>query len=364
MKGKHTKLFAAMFIQRKCHTSHVKTFSKKALGNISLEKKSVTTHSLDNEEKYFTKEHYRQKVWSHMEHNNIAAFPRPVFHRIPNFVGSKKAAQNLLKISEFVEAKIVKCGPDKAQQYVRVLCLQQNKKLLVPCPQMRHGLFYMIEIPQSRVKEYMSKYGSLDGLYEYASTQKGMNEFGKELSIKDMQTQIKKIDVCIVGSVAVDKNNGNRIGKGKGYADMELAILSEYCQCIDPKSTCVITTVHDCQVFDCLNIQPIDKQQQQQGLRLDYIVTPTKVIRINKDKNDKHIYSIDWNRVTSQQLQSIPILAQLHTLQTKQSVKTNNLDAMSKTQIYTNSNIDNKTNVDTQRWVPKNSILKKQVDRW
>jgi 5-formyltetrahydrofolate cyclo-ligase len=38
-----------------------------------------------------TKAVVRQKVWEYMEKNDIANFPRPVYHRIPNFKGAQSA---------------------------------------------------------------------------------------------------------------------------------------------------------------------------------------------------------------------------------------------------------------------------------
>lgn len=38
----------------------------------------------------------RKRVWDSMEARNIAQFPRPVHHRIPNFVGANIAAQKVL----------------------------------------------------------------------------------------------------------------------------------------------------------------------------------------------------------------------------------------------------------------------------
>jgi 5-formyltetrahydrofolate cyclo-ligase len=32
-----------------------------------------------------TKSSIRENIWSYLEDNNIAQFPRPVFNRIPNF---------------------------------------------------------------------------------------------------------------------------------------------------------------------------------------------------------------------------------------------------------------------------------------
>jgi len=38
------------------------------------------------------KEELRNKIWSLLEQQNVAIFPLPVRGRIPNFVGSDKAA--------------------------------------------------------------------------------------------------------------------------------------------------------------------------------------------------------------------------------------------------------------------------------
>ena len=39
----------------------------------------------------------RKRVWDLMEALNIAQFPRPVHHRIPNFVGASLAANKVVK---------------------------------------------------------------------------------------------------------------------------------------------------------------------------------------------------------------------------------------------------------------------------
>lgn len=46
-------------------------------------------------------------------------FPRPVHHRIPNFVLAEKAADNLSKLPEFIAAACVKVNPDTPQKMVR-----------------------------------------------------------------------------------------------------------------------------------------------------------------------------------------------------------------------------------------------------
>lgn len=39
----------------------------------------------------------RKRIWDLMEVQNIAQNPRPVHHRIPNFVGASVAAKNVVK---------------------------------------------------------------------------------------------------------------------------------------------------------------------------------------------------------------------------------------------------------------------------
>ena len=43
-----------------------------------------------------TKAVVRQKVWEYMEKNDIANFPRPVYHRIPNFKGAQIAGKPIV----------------------------------------------------------------------------------------------------------------------------------------------------------------------------------------------------------------------------------------------------------------------------
>jgi hypothetical protein len=49
-----------------------------------------------------------------------ARFPRPVHHRIPNFVDAEKAAQRLADLPEFKAAKVIKVNPDTPQKMVSI----------------------------------------------------------------------------------------------------------------------------------------------------------------------------------------------------------------------------------------------------
>ncbi|PIA47794.1 hypothetical protein AQUCO_01400413v1 [Aquilegia coerulea] len=79
----------------------------------------------------------RKRVWDLMEADNIAQNPRPVHHRIPNFVGAASAAKNMGGLEVFRDAKCVKVNPDSPQKQVRFLTLSEGKKLLTPQPRLR-----------------------------------------------------------------------------------------------------------------------------------------------------------------------------------------------------------------------------------
>lgn len=54
-----------------------------------------------------------------------------------------------------------------------------------------------------------------------------------------------KIDLLIIGSVAVSRN-GLRIGKGRGYTDLEFAIM-QHVRALN-EDALIVTMVHECQV--------------------------------------------------------------------------------------------------------------------
>ncbi len=60
-----------------------------------------------------TKQSVRQRVWEFLERNDVAAFPRPVYNRIPNFRGAAAAGAAIADIQEFEEARVVMVGKTK-----------------------------------------------------------------------------------------------------------------------------------------------------------------------------------------------------------------------------------------------------------
>lgn len=178
-----------------------------------------------------SKQSYRRKVWEYLDKNNLVVFPRPAFGRIPNFKGSVEAAAKLLDLDEFKTAKTIEVNPDKPQEAARVLTLEQGKELYVPVPRLKNGLLKHITVQENANQKQIRE----------AVSRRGLEFDGRIINIDDDL----KLDLLVLGSVAVSKD-GYRIGKGKGYADLEFAVLLEMMAVT--QETVVVTIVHDSQV--------------------------------------------------------------------------------------------------------------------
>jgi len=202
-----------------------------------------------------SKEEIRMRVWRQMEENNIATFPRPVYRRIPNFLGADKAAQNLRNLPEYKSARVVFCNPDSPQRPVREIVLQDGKTLVMATPRLKQG-FLLIDPTRLSAHQILE-----------ASTIRGAFKLGRPVEPKSL-----RVDLFVAGSVAVSPNGG-RLGKGTGYSDQEYALLKNAGAL--SAETLVVTTVHDVQIVD-------DIPNQEWDAPVDIIVTPTKTIRTKK----------------------------------------------------------------------------------
>ncbi len=219
----------------------------------------------------------REHIWRLLEERNIARFPRPVYNRIPNFEEADKAARSLIGLDEFRKANVIKINPDAPQRMARYYTLTSYKTLIMPTPRLRGGFIILHSIINPK-----------DALR--ASTINGAFEYGK---IFDLNT---RIDLIIIGSVAVTRE-GARLGKGKGYAELEYAILRELSLVND--NTPIITTVHDIQIVDDIPVEEHD-------IPVDIIVTPTKIIRT--DTHIKRPRGIIWDILDNDKIEDIPLL--------------------------------------------------------
>ena len=64
-----------------------------------------------------------RRIWDLMEAEDFACQPRPVHHRIPNFVDADKAAARMGRLPEFKAAAMVKVNPDTPLTLTRAFTL-------------------------------------------------------------------------------------------------------------------------------------------------------------------------------------------------------------------------------------------------
>jgi len=233
------------------------------------------------------KSRVRERIWRLLEEKNIAKFPRPVYGRIPNFIGAEEAASNLFKTRMWVRARVVKVNPDSPQRIVRLQALREGKILLMPTPKLREG--FLLLNPNIIPSRY----------YGLASSIKGAFIYGRKLGLAELM-RMESIDLIVIGSVAVDYM-GTRVGKGGGYAELEYAILREIGK-VDDK-TPIVTTVHDLQVLS------EELPRELHDVPVDIIYTPTRTIKAKKPyPKPKGIY---WELLSRDKLNAIPMLREL-----------------------------------------------------
>jgi 5-formyltetrahydrofolate cyclo-ligase len=228
------------------------------------------------------KQEIREYIWSLMEQRDIARFPLPCRHRIPNFVGAEAAAANLFKLDIWKKAKVVKVNPDSPQRPIRERVLKDGKILIVPSPRMKRG-FILIRPEKAKGRE------------SAAASIKGSFRYGEFTEPEDLPAP----DLVLAGSVAVDLAGG-RVGKKGGFSDLEWAILAQLGKVTARTPT--VSTVHEIQIVERVPMEPHD-------LPMDFIITPARVVETKTEY--KKPAGIDWSILSREKIESIPVLRRL-----------------------------------------------------
>lgn len=232
----------------------------------------------------------RKRVWDKLEEKNIAQFPRPVHHRIPNFLNAEAAAQNVASLDCFKTAKCIKVNPDTPQKPLRFLVLSSGKTLMTPQPRLRTGFFSTLSkntVPND------------NAAVKQCCTSAGVAKYGKPIALDDDV----KVDIVVIGSCAVDVNTGARLGKGEGFAELEYGIL-RMMGAID-EHTPIVTSIHDEQLVDDIPTHKLLRHD----VPVDIICTPTRVIYTNTEiPKPEGIY---WDLLSPQKLAQVRVLREL-----------------------------------------------------
>ena len=204
------------------------------------------------------KESIRKSIYDKLFNEGQSLRPNGDYGKIPDFKGSDIAAELLAGSDEWKNSKTIFCSPDSAQIPVRYLALKENKNLIMASPNLEHGYLYL-------------KGNKLNGKEREASTKEGaFNHCSKFFDFGEGSSFDIAIDMLVEGSVGVDRF-GNRIGKGKGFADREIEDLLNK-NLID-EDTPLATTIHPFQLVDHVPMESHDKS-------LSMIVTTCEIIRI------------------------------------------------------------------------------------
>lgn len=226
------------------------------------------------------KQEIRDHVWALLERGH--AVERGVTGHIPAFVGADAAAARLAELPAWQSAHTIKANPDRAQLPARALALESGKTVYMAVPNLAHHRpFYLLD-PATLPAPPMQA-----ALHQTAAS------FAPTVPIDD----IPHIDLVICGSVAVN-TDGARIGKGAGYSDLELALLTE-AGLIDARTT-IITTVHPLQIIDR------SLPETAHDFRVDAVVTPESIILCAGGHRPDRVL---WDHLTSNKIATIPVLA-------------------------------------------------------
>lgn len=220
------------------------------------------------------KKRIREEVWAKLGFHGL----------IPPFEGAGKAAERLRFLPEYKEAKRIMVPPDQAQLQVRINALMDGKELVAATPGLREG-FYLLK-REAISAEKWSK----------AARGSNFSYYGTPLPLG----QIGKVDLMVTGAVAVGLNGG-RLGKGKGYFDIEYMILREIGAVAE--DTPIVAVVDESQVF-----QEVPMSEKDVGI--DIIVTPKRVIRLERSKARPK--GILWDFIPKKYIRRIKLLWELH----------------------------------------------------
>lgn len=198
------------------------------------------------------KQKLRKRIWGVLEDNDHLRTSKSCFGRIPNFKGAYQAAERLRKTKEWQDALTVFSSPDSALVDVRRNALVDGKVLVMAAPQLKEG--YLLLDP-----------GKIRGQEEIASTIDGAFQLGERIK------SFPQVDLVVEGSLGVDLQ-GNRLGKGKGFADQELAFLKQ--EGVIGAKTPICTPVHPRQIVSLVPVEAHDE-----GINM--ITTPEMVIRMD-----------------------------------------------------------------------------------
>ncbi len=232
----------------------------------------------------------RGAMWAAMSAARVARFPGAA-GRIPNFTGAEAAAERLRSTSEWQCARTLKANPDSAQLPVRQRALEDGKTVYMAVPRLaERDPFFALD--PDHLSETPRKAASIKGAARSARTV--------------ALTDLAPVDMVVMGCVAAGED-GARLGKGGGFADLEFALADAVG--LIGRQTVVVTTVHELQVRPAGTIPTT-----AHDVPVDFVVTPERIIDCRPRRGPRPSGGISWPELTQEKIAAIPLLAALRSL--------------------------------------------------
>jgi 5-formyltetrahydrofolate cyclo-ligase len=229
----------------------------------------------------------REEVWGALTAARAARFPGAA-GRISNFVGAEAAAERLRALPEWRAAATIKANPDSAQLPVRQRALEDGKTVYMAVPRLAEpDPFFLLD--PAHLADSPRKAVSISGA----------TRSGRRVAVADLAP----VDLVVTGCVAVGED-GARLGKGGGFADLEYA-LAAAAGLIGPE-TVVVTTVHELQVRPAGTVPTA-----AHDVPMDLVVTPDRVIDCREKRSARPEGRIRWTELTEEKIAAIPLLTVL-----------------------------------------------------
>jgi 5-formyltetrahydrofolate cyclo-ligase len=230
----------------------------------------------------------REEVWAAMSAARVARFPGAA-GRIPNFPGAEAAAQKLRELPEWRAARTLKVNPDLPQLPVRQRALEDGKTVYMAVPRLAEAEPFFALDPD-HLAEPPRKAASISGAARSA----------RRVSL----AELAPVELVVMGSVAVGED-GARLGKGGGFADLEFALASA-AGLIGP-ATVTATTVHELQLRPAGAI-PLTGHD----VPVDLVITPGRVIDCRPQRGPRPAPGLCWTELTNEKIAAIPLLTAQH----------------------------------------------------
>lgn len=235
-----------------------------------------------------TKRSLRVQTWKKIQEGKVGIGFNNIFNRIPSFVDADKAAALLINEDEFKKAQHIKVNIDRALHEFKEQALLADKSVYLPSTRDSSALCLKVDVPADATEEQKKE----------ALRVQDIQKFRKEIGLDSGL----KLDIVVVGSVVVSRD-GYRIGRGNGFADLDIGLLIELGAITS--QTVIATIVHDVQVVESLPFNLFQKYDTP----VDIIVTPSEVIRVAKRLPRPN--GVFWELLSERRLKILPVLQQL-----------------------------------------------------